>query len=216
VHSLKEPVRPPYSPAFLSIVAALGLLAIFILGNAWLHEHFLQDSREQGDVHELDLITDTAGVKSSRMAYYDFESGNAGDTASHLASIGHGGRQSLKMNSRFPFSPGLWIKFKDLKPGDSSWIRARGYVWFNCPPGEVKCSLVATCNHNGVNFKYMFIELEKEGLKAGQWNQVSIDYHVPAEAGPEEVLQAYFWYRGAGEMLVDDIDVERVTMQKNH
>ena len=118
------------------------------------------------------------------------------------------------MSSKVPFSPGLWIKFTDLHPGDDLWIRASGYVWFSCPAAEAKCSLVATCNHNGVNYKYMFVPIEKEEVKPGQWNRISIDYHVPPPPSREDVLQAYFWYRGNGVMLVDDIEVKFFTNKK--
>lgn len=113
-----------------------------------------------------------------------------------------------RLNPEVPFSPGLWVKFKDLGPVDSAWIRATGNVWFSCPASEVKCSLVATCNHNGTNYKYMFVALEYADLKPNQWNRVSIDYLIPLAPDPEDVLQAYFWYRGNGEILVDDIKIE--------
>jgi hypothetical protein len=116
--------------------------------------------------------------------------------------------QSLKLNSGMPFSPGLWIRFSDLNPGDQDWIRATGLVWFSCPADEVKCSLVATCNHNGVNFKYMFVALEYENLLPNQWNRVSIDYRIPPAPRGDDVLQAYFWHRGGAELLVDDIEIE--------
>ncbi|MEI7663643.1 MAG: hypothetical protein WCK34_15660 [Bacteroidota bacterium] len=210
---MKNIAAHPYFRVSLSIAAALVLLGLFVLWNDFDHARRLKLSRELGDIHEREHIADTAGASFKRLAFYDFESGNAADTASHLAARGHGGRQSLELSSRVPFSPGLWVRFKDLNPGDSTWIRATGYVWFTCPPAEAKCSLVATCNHKGVNFKYLFIAVEKENFKPGQWNRVTIDYHVPQPPDREDVVQAYFWYRGSGEMLVDDIDIEVVKWQ---
>jgi hypothetical protein len=207
VTSLSKLTKIPFYRVCISTAAASGLLGIFVAWNFYLHERSLHINQDQAGIAEREVITDTSGLTSIRLAYHDFESGNAGDTASHLAAMGHHGNQSLTLSSRVQFSPGLWVKFRDLTPGDSSWIRATGYVWFSCPPGEVKCSLVATCNHNGVNFKYMFIALEKENLKPNQWNRVSIDYRIPQAHGPEDVLQAYFWYRGKGEVLVDDVEV---------
>ena len=194
------------------MLAALALLGLFVGSVFMVHEHSLQKSREQGDTHEVETMPDTAGVKPVRLALHDFEWGNASDTATHLAMQGHGGKQSLKMSSRVPFSTGLWMQFKDLKQPGSSWIRVTGYVWFSCPPADAKCSLVATCNHKGINYKYMFVALDKESLKPNQWNRVSIDYRIPAAVDRDDVLQAYFWYRGNGELLVDDIDVECFSM----
>jgi len=189
-----------------------GFVAVFLLGVFVSVNYYLS----YGDAHQP--AHDQAGVErdqvpaglenlGTRLAFYDFETGHAGDTASHLAFKGHSGKQSLKMNSRVIFSPGLWIRFKDLNPGDSCWIRATGYVWHSGSPSDAKCCLVATCNHQGVNFKYMFVALEKEKLQPDRWNRISIDYHVPPAPDPEDVLQAYFWYRGQGELLVDDMEV---------
>jgi hypothetical protein len=220
-----------------------GLLAIFLLG-VFISVNYY---RSYQDSHQI--ADPSAGVEREKLpaglegngkllAFHDFESGNASDTASHLAFAGHSGKQSLKMSSKVPFSPGLWIKFKDLSavdsplirhhdpllirhqnsfwiyPYDSLWIRATGYVWFSCSPSEAKCSLVATCNHNGINYKYMSIPIEKEAVKPNQWNRISIDYHIPSPPDREDVLQAYFWYRGMGELLVDDIEVTFFAAEK--
>jgi hypothetical protein len=244
-----------------------GLLAIFLLG-VFISVNYY---RSYQDSHQI--ADPSAGVEREKLpaglegngkllAFHDFESGNASDTTSHLSFAGHSGKQSLKMSSKVPFSPGLWIKFKDLipvdfplfkshgsslnhsqdsslikirglslsrqpdpplvdqqnslwtKPYDSLWIRATGYVWFSCPPSEAKCSLVITCNHNGINYKYMSIPIEKEAVKPNQWNRISIDYHIPSPPDREDVLQAYFWYRGMGGLLVDDIEVTFFAAEK--
>lgn len=199
---------------FFAIGVALILLGAFTGVNYFLHEQTQDQNPGQAEIPDRDQLTDTSGFAIRRLACHDFESGNGADTASHLACKGYNGKQSLKMSGKVPFSPGLWIRFKDLNPGDSSWICVTGYVWFSCPASEAKCSLVATCNHNGINYKYMFIPIEKESVKPGQWNRISLSYHIPPAPGGEDVLQAYFWYRGSGEMLVDDITVDIISKQR--
>jgi hypothetical protein len=208
---LKDQSGRNHLHAFFTIAAALGLLGIFVGWNYILHGRSLHKNPDQSEFIERERIPDTIGSEVRQLAYHDFESGNAADTASHLVFSGHHGKQSLKMSRKISFSPGLWIRFKDLNPGDASWIRATGYVWFSCPPAEAKCSLVATCNHNGINYKYMAVPIEKELVKPNQWNRISIDYHIPPAPDCDDVVQAYFWYRGSGEMLVDDIDIEFYT-----
>jgi len=205
---LKNRINRPIFQILLSLVLAVALLGIFIGLNYFLNERSLHRNPDQDGSNEREQIPETTGLKARRLAFYDFEWGNASDTSLHLATTGHGGKQSLRMSSSVPFSPGLWVRFKDLNPGDHAWIRAAGYVWFTCPPEEAKCSLVVTCNHNGINYKYMFIPVEKEDVKSGQWNRISIDYRIPQASDAEDVLQAYFWYRGKGEVLVDDIEIE--------
>ena len=191
---------------FACLIAIL-LLGIFILVN---FIRFYQDSHQTIDSlagTEREKLPASLEGKGKRLVFHDFESGNASDTSSHLATPGHGGRQALKLSSKVPFSPGLWVKVKDIHPTGSSWIRATGYVWFSCQPSEVKCNLVVTCNHQGTNYKYMFIPLEKEHLITGQWNSVAIDYVIPPAPSAEDILQVYFWYCGSHELLVDDINV---------
>ena len=141
-----------------------------------------------------------------RLVSYDFEQGNLSDTSLHLAPQGHISRQSFRMCRWVNYSPGLWVRFGELKPGDSAWLRVTGWIWYSGNPQERKCYLVTTCNHKGVNFKYMFIDLEKENLGVGKWNRISFDYRIPRPTGPEDVLQAYFWYRGKEDLLVDDFE----------
>jgi hypothetical protein len=120
------------------------------------------------------------------------------------------------MNTQVPFSPGLRITFKELKPGDSSWIRATARVWFSGSSEEVLTSLVATCNQNGTNYKYMLLPLENEKLKPGIWNKVSIGYRIPAAANPEDIIQVYFWHRGGLELMVDDIRIAYFTAKSSN
>ena len=206
-----------HSRVFLSMAMALVLLGIFAGWNYFRNERYLHQNPGENKFNEREMIPDTTGLVFRRLAFHDFESGNAADPASHLSTTGHNGKQSLKMGPAVSFSPGLWIRFKDLIPGDSLWIRASGYVWFSCAPAEAKCSLVATCNHNGINYKYFSIPFEKEAMKSNQWNRIGIDYHIPSPPDREEVVQVSFWYRGTGEMLVDDIAVELFTPKnENH
>jgi len=200
---LKQQFRKQLFATFSGLI----LLGIFIGWNYILHLNSQQNNSNQVIMNEREHIPEKSGLTPIRLAYYDFESGDIANPDLHLSASGHQSNQSMKLDLRVPFSPGLWIQFKDLTHSDSSWIRASGYIWFSCPVSEVKCSLVATCNHKGINYKYMFIPLEKEDVKPNQWNKINIDYHIPPAPDKEDVLQAYFWYRGKGEILVDEIEV---------
>jgi len=196
------------------MAAALVLLGIFVGWNFLLNERSQDKDAGKVGIPEKEQVPDVKGLTARRLAFHDFETGDAGDTVLHLARTGHGGKQSLKMGAQVPFSPGLWIKFRDLDPGDSSWIRATGFVWFDGLPTAVNCWLVVTCNRDGVNFKYMHFDLGKENLLPGRWNRVSIDYRIPPVHSPGDVLQAYFWYRGGAVILIDDIEIELITYSK--
>jgi hypothetical protein len=192
---------------FLPMLLALSALALFVGWNyiAGLPDKQIGAAGDEPVVKEH--LPDTL-KQPVRLAFHDFEGGSLSDSNSHLAPSGHMGRQSFRMNPRVTFSPGLWVRFGELKPRPGSWLRAEAYVWFSCLADEAKCSLVATCNRSGINYKYMSVPVEKEKIKPNRWNRVSIEYKIPEPVGPEDVLQVYFWYRGQGEMLVDDIDIE--------
>jgi len=192
----------------LSLVAAVLLLALFAGWQQLRLQSAAEKRRTAGVVPERETLPDTAGWKGRRLAFHDFESGDPADTASNCVAGGHNGNQSLRLRPWAPFSPGLWTRFGDLNPGETAWIRVTGYV-LGPPDGKpLPAYLVATCNHNGVNFKYMYIDLEKEKLFPGRWNRLMMDYRIPRAPHPGDVLQAYFWYRGTGEMRVDDIEIE--------
>ncbi|MEI7980567.1 MAG: hypothetical protein WCI71_02880 [Bacteroidota bacterium] len=193
---------------FFPAITGFIFLVVFISWNGYRNQKTRQKKPGAFENIEREQLTDTSGYKSRRLVLYDFEWGNPDDSASHISSTGHSGTRSFYMKPWVPFSPGLWVKFKDLPESDSCWIRASGWVWFSCTPSEIKCTLVATCNHNGLNYKYMSLPLEMENLEPIQWNRVAIDYRIPPVHDKEDVLQAYFWNRGTGELLVDDFEVK--------
>lgn len=189
-----------------AVLTGLLLLVIFVGVNEWLGAGSRAGGVDTKPLAEREILTDTAGFSQKRLAFHDFEGGNAADTASHLALSGFDSRQSLRMNSFVNFSPGLAIRFSELDPPHGSWLRITARVWFTGDSTAVKSSLVVTCNHKGINYKYQSIPMEYEGLAPARWNRVTIDYSIPEPPDPQDLIQVYFWYRGAGEMLVDDIE----------
>lgn len=204
---MPEPHTTPGKYRFLPLLIALVLLGIFVAWNQWRDARSKELPKEEPPA-ERESIPDTASLKRTRLAFHDFEGADAADPAQHLATRGHKSRQSYRLTPDAPFSPGLWILRKDLPAGRELWLRATGYVWFEGPDSLAKCSLVATCNHKGTNFKYFAAEIEKERPVSGKWNRVSIDYRIPPAPEGEDVVQVYFWYRGKGVILVDDLTVD--------
>lgn len=111
------------------------------------------------------------------------------------------------LSGKQPFSPGPAVPFRDLEPVGNTWLRAEAEVCFRGCCDSLKCSLVATCNHKGTNYKYMSLPLELLNLKSGQWNRINMDYKVPRGVYPEDLVQVYFWYRGGEEVKCEKITV---------
>jgi hypothetical protein len=115
--------------------------------------------------------------------------------------------QPCRLNQNAPFSPGLAEKFNVLKPGDSSWLRVTGQVWFSGPADSLKCSIVATCNHRGTNYKYFSLPLTSLKLRQNDFNLVTLDYLIPRCVDAEDLIQVYFWNWGRREVVIKNIGV---------
>jgi hypothetical protein len=188
------------------VVALAGaLLALYVVVNEYLYVSL--DSKNPVHQDGREFITPDSGVKGTVLAFHDFETGDIGDSSLHLVSGGYNGRQSLRMNGRVPFSPGLWVRFGDLNVSPGAWLRTTAFVRYDGSPGDVKYSLVTTCNQNGMNYRYQNIPLELEQLKPRVWNKVIADYRIPQPALSHDVLQVYLWYRGGCDILIDDLSV---------
>ena len=113
----------------------------------------------------------------------------------------------FSLSSAKPFSPGLYITFSELITPAGAWLRTTALIWHNGSPDSLACSLVTTCNQQGTNYKYIYLPLEKMKLPSRQWSRVTLDYRIPRGARPDDIIQSYFWFRGKGEMRVDDMQV---------
>lgn len=185
VCSLSVHSPPSNRSIILSAATALGLLVIFGAWNFWLDRRWQQRNFPPDAIVVQEPLPDSATLSSRHLTFFD----------------------SVRMNSQTQFSPGLGITFRDLNPGNPAWIRITGNIWFSCRPEEVACNLVVTCNHKGINYKYVNLPLAKEPLKSHQWNKVSLDYRIPKAPDSDDLLQAYFWYFGTGEVQVNEIRV---------
>ena len=142
------------------------------------------------------------------LAYYDFEQSDQDYSGYQTADVARTGKYSLKLTPGFHFSPGIWIKFKDLTNQGSVWIRATGYVYFTSTAREALASLVMTCCHEGMALKYQTLDIEKENFLPDKWNKVTLDYETPVISDRDDLLQVYFWYRGKDALYLDDFIIE--------
>ncbi len=152
-------------------------------------------------------LPDTTGKMIRHLASFDMEAGTHPGGPAGTETHGFRSDHSFRLASDIPFSPGLHTTFRDLLPGDTSWLLSTAMVWFEGSADSVECSLVTTCNHRGTNYKYIFLPLETISLVPSQWNKVSLAYRIPEAIDPGDLIQVYFWYRGKSEMFIDDFKV---------
>ena len=143
-----------------------------------------------------------------QLAFYNFENKDFPYTGNLSTDLFVNGRFSFRMDSNMQFTPGIKINFKDLTKKLQVGIRLSAWVYTKIPIAENPASLVVTCNHNGLNYRYDAILLEREQLVAGRWNKVVLNYMTPESPDPEDFIQAYLWYRGKHDFFVDDLKIE--------
>ncbi|MCK9421887.1 MAG: hypothetical protein M0Q38_04765 [Bacteroidales bacterium] len=154
-------------------------------------------------------VLPVSGMSSNKiLARYDFENGDPNNQLIYCKDTANSGRYSMRLSKKNEFSPGISIPYNQLSQKDFAWVQACGYVYFTCKPEEVGCALVITCLQNEVAYKYRIIPLEKENLKPFVWNKVCMDYLIPNLEKKSSPVQAYFWYRGDKEVLVDDFEIK--------
>ena len=214
------------------LLAVMGFFVLLNLFQTWQYMHYILDPARMTKAYywkmfgkttvnaadlmyleptaiigEREFLPAGGNYTSKVIARYDFEKPDPANPGNFCSDTAFSGRYSLRMSRKLEFSPGLNMPYRELSGKDFSWIRATARVWFSCKPEEVACGLVITCNQKGKAYKYRMLELEKQHLVPGAWNQVSMDYMTPFLDDKRNTMQAYFWYRGDKEMLVDDFEI---------
>ena len=161
-------------------------LGVFIVVNLFLGAGGRERSSDPFEFAEQERMPDSLQGFGKRIFFYD---------------------QPFTLSSKKPFSPGLYTTFRELMPPAGTGLRTTALVWNNGLPDSLACSLVTTCNQEGTNYKYLYLPLEKSKLPSRRWSRVTLDYRIPRGARPDDIIQAYFWYRGKGEMRVKEMEV---------
>jgi hypothetical protein len=163
---------------------------------------------EPEENYEKEQLPDGNEYYRRSLMYYDFEAPDPAHPGPWSDHVARSGKYSFRLTKEVPFSPGLRTTFRQLTESENIWIRATGYVWSDYDSTENKGALVITCNHDGENYKYRTVELDKAGLVKGQWNKVTMDYQVPYIPDRDDLLQVYFWYHGDKDLYIDDFEVQ--------
>ena len=198
--------EPRYStPA--AFIAAVLLLTAWSWFVAAYRENLRQPPEGKFPYSGQEAMPDTAGKKVRPLVYFHMEADILSGGPTGTDTRGFKSNRSFRLASDIPFSPGLHTTFRELRPGDTSWLLSTAMVWFDGSADSAECSFVTTCNHGGTNYKYIFLPLETISLIPSQWNKVSLPYRIPEAFDPNDLIQVYFWYRGKGEIFIDDIQI---------
>jgi hypothetical protein len=199
IASLKLYTRVPFYLVFLFFI----LLNLF---QSWQYIRFMIDPPNM--TKEDYFQTHPEKYNMRVLSNYDFEEKDSPFAGSLVTDIVKSGHYAFRMDTEKAFSPGFQSSFAELSKKSPLGIRVTAWIYSKIPFPENPGSLVVTCNHEGLNYRYETISFEKENLKPGQWNKVIMYYLTPESPDPDDIIQVYVWYRGKNELYVDDLKIE--------
>ena len=122
----------------------------------------------------------------------------------------HSGSKVLKLGFKKRFSPEIKHPFRQLTPNDHAWIKLSAWVWI--PEDTVSPDLILIAsfqNKDRKNYKYRAKNVGKLGhVPLKKWFKVELDYLTPEVRHESDCLSAGLWYRGKGEVFIDDVKFE--------
>ena len=155
---------------------------------------------------DIETIPEEGNFSHEVLYFNDFEDITGVPEDNFDTSYSYSGDLSIRMDSKHRFSPGYKITFEDLTDNYYAWIRASVKIRPNENTGPDDILLVAAFDYNGKYYKYRTRKY-KPGGKNG-WKSLSLDYLTPEPRTKKDHLNVYVWYRGQGEIYIDDLKVE--------
>jgi hypothetical protein len=154
-------------------------------------------------------LKDTSVYRSRLLKAYDFEQPLKKYRTHYQNGNTHSGNYAFRFDSSLLYFNLLEQNFESLTHHDHAWIRVSFYVYINSKEELKDFALVTHFNYKGKAYSYRAMNLnqlfEQHALKAGQRNRLSMDYLTPEVRSKKDVLKIYFWNKGRGEILIDDV-----------
>ncbi len=168
-----------------------------LLVNRWL----------EGD----EQLKDESGYKSRLLAKYDFEETSKKFQKYHRDDFSHDGKNAFQFDSSLLYFNLYEKEFKSITAHDHAWVRVTYYVYLPIETELKDFSLVIQFMHKGKVYKYKGQSIrpiiDNKTLQSGSWNKLSFDYLTPEVRSKDDVLKIYFWNRGKGKVIIDDVTV---------
>ncbi len=142
------------------------------------------------------------------LGYFDFSHVNPSEPANLVKDIKDTSSYCLMMDSVSMYSPGVYVKYKNITGEYYAWIKVR--IRFLLPEAynEPNPLIVVTFLHEKLCYQYFTKELKYEDGKKGLWQDFSVDYLTPEVRDIEDTLQAYIWHRGKSPVYIKNLIIE--------
>jgi len=195
-----------------------GIIDISRMTRAYYFKTFLKTKVKEEDQKLLLVSRSYDGMETmpnvsefdhTNLAKFNYDEPSDPDFKDCIDSTVHySGKYSIKLDSTKFFSPTYRKAFRSLTDKEYAWIKVTAYI---CPTSDFSsnpASLVITFLHNGYNYKYYTLDLEKQNLKVGKWNKISAVYMTPEVRNINDKLAVYFWLRGSKPFYIDDLSID--------
>jgi hypothetical protein len=108
--------------------------------------------------------------------------------------------RAYRLDGLHPFTAAMRVPFDSLTRHDHAWVETEWRVLLPMP--NVKGSFVSTFEHDGRNYGYTTVELEKQAIQAGAWATVHTWYLTPEVRSKNDIFACYFWLRDTIPLFV--------------
>jgi hypothetical protein len=123
-------------------------------------------------------------------------------------NISRSGNTSVRLTKKYPYSPGLKTKVRNLPDSTRMLIRASAWVYVPDIPKMNTFAIICSIENENGTYHYEGVDVNEDDLKIGEWNQIEIATENNKLRSPDDLLKVYVWYTGKREVFVDDIRVE--------
>lgn len=169
-----------------------------LLVNRWL----------EGD----EQLEDETDYQNRLLAKFDFEETSKKFQKYYRDDFSYDGKNAFQFDSSLLYFNLYEKEFKSLTVYDHAWVRVNYSIYLPNETDLKDFSLVIQFMHKGKVYKYKGQSIrpmiENKKLQSGGWNRISFDYLTPEVRSKDDVLKIYFWNRGKGKIIVDDVTIE--------
>lgn len=113
----------------------------------------------------------------------------------------------MNLNEKSTFTPAFEKAYREICPGEYSWLRCEAEIWIPHNYSEEKPLLVCHFEYKNQLYKYVASENQINSLQPGRWNRIKLDYMTPKPRRKTDKFKTYIWHRGKQDILVRKVKV---------
>jgi len=170
-----------------------------------------QETRMLQEFYNMDMSTFLSNENDFRIStivYTGFENG-AGGFGGHIQDklVCHG-NGAMRLDTGLRFTPDVSLALSRLPSAYPLGIRLSASVYSETDFSDNPANIIITLSHQGQFYRYKTVSLKELHPEKLKWNNIMLDYVIPRQYDPADVLIPCIWYTGNSAIYVDDLKVE--------